>query len=190
MNKISLIFLAAPTLHDVISHTLIRTELFWLIWNKLDHEWMRGTSGQVLVFNRNDDHNRFVHRNWWCGITPLAERSQFTTHIPCILGWPKGCRRVMATVTTAFIPDVDIVISYAQVKSRPSNYLLSPVTGLKQASYGKKSFCSCGSTFSHNRPALAGYVVHDGFNWLSQHEFVEKELTYLCYNLCQSICIY
>jgi hypothetical protein len=68
MNKISLIFLAAPTLHYVISHTLIRTELFWLIWNKLDHKWMRGTSGQVLVFNKNDDHNQFLCRNRWCEI--------------------------------------------------------------------------------------------------------------------------
>jgi len=107
------------------------------------------------------------------------------THIRrCILGWANGRRRVMATVTTAFIPDVDIVISYAQVKSRLSNHPLRPITWLKQASYGEKSLCSCGSTFSHNRPALAGYVVHDGFNWLSQHEFVEKELTYLCYNVC------
>ncbi len=171
MDKISLIFLAAPTLHHVISHTLTRTELFWLIWNKLDHGWMRGTSGQVLVFKKNDDHNRFLHRNWWCGITPLVERSQVTTHIRCILGWPNGCRRVMATVTNTFIPDIDIVISYAQVKSRLS-------------SYGKKSGRSCVSTFSHHRPALAGYVVHDGSNWLSQYEFVEKELTYLCCNLC------
>jgi hypothetical protein len=79
----------------------------------------------------------------------------------------------MATVTTA---DVDIVISYAQVKSRLSNHLLCPITRLKQASYWKKS---ARSTFSHNQPALAGYVVHDGSNWLSQHEFVEKELTIL-----------
>jgi len=85
----------------------------------------------------------------------------------------------MATVTTAFIPDVDIVISYGQVKSRLSSHLLGPVTPLKHASYGKKSLHSCASTFSHSRPALAGYVVHDGSNWLSQHEFVEKELTIL-----------
>jgi hypothetical protein len=94
----------------------------------------------------------------------------------------------MTTVTKAFIPDIDIVISYAQVnaqvKSRLSNHLLRPITRLKQASYGNKSLCSCGSTFSHNRPAVARYVVPDGFNWLSEHEFVEKELTYLCYNLC------
>ncbi len=43
----------------------------------------------------------------------------------------------------------------------------------------EKSPCSCGSTFSHNRPALGGYVVHDGSNWVSQHEFVEKEVTIL-----------
>jgi len=184
MNKISLIFLAAPTLHHVISHTLTRTELFWFIWNKLDHGWMRGTSSQVLVFNKNDDHNRFLHRNRWCGITPLAERSQVTTHIRCILGWPKGCRRVMATVTNAFIPDIDIVISYAKVKSRLSSHWVCPVSGLKQASYGKKSGRSCVSTFSHHWPALAGYVVHYGSNWPSQYEFVEKELTYLCCNLC------
>jgi hypothetical protein len=26
-------------------------------------------------------HNQFLCRNWWCGITPLAERSHVTTHI-------------------------------------------------------------------------------------------------------------
>jgi len=86
----------------------------------------------------NDDHNRFLHRNWWCGITPLAERSQVTTHICCILGWRKGSRRVTATVTTAFIPDIDIVISYGQVKSHLLSHRLCPVTQLKQASYRKK----------------------------------------------------
>jgi hypothetical protein len=140
---------------------------------------MRDISGQVLVFNKNDDHNRFLHRNWWCGITPLVEKSQVTNHIRCILGWPNGRRRVMATVTTAFIPDVDIVISYGQVKSSVSSHLLCPVTRVKQATCGKKSRCSCDSTFFHNRPPLACYVVHDGSNWLSQHEFVEKELSIL-----------
>jgi hypothetical protein len=149
MNKISLIFLAAPTLHHVISHTLTRTELFWLIWNKLDHGCMRGTSGQVLVFNKNDDHNRFLHRNWWCGITPLAERSQVTTHIRCILGWPNGCRRVMATVTNAFIPDVDIVISYVQVKSCLSSHraqagqLWEKIWLLMRLNFFPSPACSC-----------------------------------------------
>jgi hypothetical protein len=69
----------------------------------------------------------------------------------------------MATVTTAFISD-DVVISYGPVKSRLSSHGLCPVTRLKQAGYGKKSCHSCGSTFSHNEPALAGYVVHDGSN--------------------------
>jgi hypothetical protein len=85
----------------------------------------------------------------------------------------------MATVTTAFIPDVDIVISYGQVKSRLLSHLLCPMTRVKQASYGKKSRRSCNSTFFHNRPPLACYIVHDGSNWVSQHEFVEKELSIL-----------
>ncbi len=49
-------------------------------------------------------HNRrFLHRNWWRGITSLAERSRVTTHICCVLGWPDGRRRVVATATEAFI---------------------------------------------------------------------------------------
>jgi len=42
-----------------------------------------------------------------------------------------------------------------------------------------KNLAAHGSTFFHNWPALASYVVHDGSNWLSQHEFIEKELTIL-----------
>jgi hypothetical protein len=113
------------------------------------------------------------------GDVALAERSQVTTHICCRLGWPDECSWVMATVTTAFIPDVDVVISYGRVKSHLLSHWLCPITQLKQTGYRKKSHHSCGSTFSHNQPALTGYVVHDGSNWLSQHEFVEKELTKL-----------
>ncbi len=134
---------------------------------------MWGTSGQVLVFNKNDDHNQCLHRNRWCGVTPLAEKSQVTNHIRCALGWPNGRRRLIATVTTACIPDVDIVISYGQVKSRLSSHLLCPITPPKQASYGKKSLRSCSSTFCHSRPALASYVVPDGSNWL--------ESTWVCW---------
>ncbi len=104
-------------------------------------------------------HNRFLRRNWWCGIIPLAERSQVTTHIRCVLGWPDGRRRVMATVTVAFIPIVDVVISYGRVKSCPSSHRLCPITQLEPAGYGKESCRSLGSTFSHNRLARAGYVV-------------------------------
>jgi hypothetical protein len=107
-------------------------------------------------------HNGFLCRNQWRGITPLVERSQVTTHIRCVLGWPDGCRRVMATATTAFILNVDVLISYGWVKFHPSCHWLCLVTQLEQAGYGKKSrHHSCGSTFFHNRPTLAGYVVHN-----------------------------
>jgi len=85
----------------------------------------------------------------------LAERSQINR---CVPGRPDGRRRVTATATTTFIPNVNVVISYRLVKSRPSSHRLCPVTWLKQAGYGKKSHHSCGSTFSRNRPARAGYV--------------------------------
>jgi hypothetical protein len=38
----------------------------------------------------------------------------------------------MRTVTTAFIPDVRVVIGYGQVKSHPSSHQLCLVTRLKQ----------------------------------------------------------
>jgi hypothetical protein len=117
-------------------------------------------SGNAHSLGHYTTHNRFLLRNWWCGITPLAERSQVTAHIRCVLGRPDGRRRVMVTVTTAFIPNVDIVINYGRVKSGLLSHRLCPVTRLEQAGYGKKSHCSCGSTFSHNQPARAGYVVH------------------------------
>jgi hypothetical protein len=82
-----------------------------------------------------------------------------TTHVHCVLGQPDGRRRVTATSTTAFIPNVDVVISYGRVKSCPSSHRLCPITQLEQAGYGKKSCRSLGSTFSHNRLARAGYVV-------------------------------
>jgi hypothetical protein len=93
----------------------------------------------------------------------------------------------MATLTTAFIPDVDVVISYGRVKSRLLSHRLCSVTWLKQTDYGKSLAAHAArlfpiilrQDFSRNRPALAGYIVHDGSNWLSQHEFVEKELAIL-----------
>jgi hypothetical protein len=87
------------------------------------------------------NHNRFLRRNWWHGITPLVERSQVTNHICYVLGWPDGCKRVMAIATMAFIPKVDVVISYRRVKSHLSSHQSCLITRLKQASYGKSSGC-------------------------------------------------
>jgi hypothetical protein len=42
--------------------------------------------------------------NWWRGITPLAERSQVTTHIRCVLGRPDGRRRIMMIATNNIHP--------------------------------------------------------------------------------------
>jgi hypothetical protein len=67
----------------------------------------------------------------------------------------------MLTVTMAFIPDVDVVISYGRMKSPPSSHWLRPITELGQASYRKKSHHSHGETFSRNWPAQASYVVHN-----------------------------
>jgi hypothetical protein len=95
-------------------------------------------------------HNQFLHRNRWCGINPLVERSQVITHIGTgVLGRPDGhWGGFMATATMAFIPNIDVVISYGQVKSHPSSHQLQ-----------KKSRRSHGSTFSHNWSALTGYIV-------------------------------
>jgi hypothetical protein len=65
----------------------------------------------------------------------------------------------MATVTTTFIPNVDVVISYGWVKSCPSSHRLCPITQLEHVGYGKKSCSSLGSTFSHNRLARASYLI-------------------------------
>ncbi len=54
--------------------------------------------------------------------------------------------KIMPTARMTFILDVDRIINCGQVKSHPSSHRLCPVT--------------CGSTFSHNRSALARYVVH------------------------------
>jgi len=71
--------------------------------------------------------NWLLCRNWWCGITPLVERSQVTIHICCVLVGLTGAGGVMARVTTAFIQDVNVVISYGWVKSCPSSHRLCPV---------------------------------------------------------------
>jgi hypothetical protein len=50
-------------------------------------------------------------------------------------------------------------------------YWLRPITWLEEASYMKKSHRSHGSTFSCNRPALAGYVV---FIYMDPSVFVQS----------------
>jgi hypothetical protein len=75
----------------------------------------------------------------------------------------------MATATTAFILNIDILISYGWVKLHPSSHRLCLVTQLEQAGYGKKSHHSRGSTFFHNRPTLAGYVVYNQALVASKH---------------------
>jgi hypothetical protein len=96
---------------------------YFLHWGSLSkfHSRFLGKCGstQVVGCMPVRTHNRFLCRNWWHGITPLVERSQVTTHIHYVLGWPDGRRRVMVTATTAFIPNIDVVISYRQVKSHP-----------------------------------------------------------------------
>jgi hypothetical protein len=44
---------------------------------------------RLLIHQRTSHsliHNRFLPRNWQPGVTPLAERSQVTTRICCVLG--------------------------------------------------------------------------------------------------------
>lgn len=108
-------------------------------------------------------HNQFLYRNWWHGVTSLAERSQVTTHIHCILGQLDKHRKVMATMTMTFIPNNDIVINYGWVKFHPLNHWLCPVTWLEQASYKKKSRHSRNSIFSHNQLTFANCVVQSSF---------------------------
>jgi hypothetical protein len=42
----------------------------------------------------------------------MGEKSQVTAHISFVLGEPAVRRRVMVTATMAFLPDVEVVISY------------------------------------------------------------------------------
>jgi hypothetical protein len=114
-------------------------------------------------------HKQFLCRYQWRGITSLVDRSQVTTHIRCVLCWPDGRRRIMATATTAFIPNVDVLISYRWLKFHPSSHRLCLVTELEQAGYRRKSCHSRNSIFSHNRPTLAGYVVHNQALVVSKH---------------------
>jgi hypothetical protein len=89
-------------------------------------------------------HNQFLPRNRRHGVAPLLERSQVTTHICCLLGPPDQAQGVMQTATTAFIPNIWVVIGYGQVKSRPSSHRLCPVTWLEQAGYQKKWWATGG----------------------------------------------
>ncbi len=67
--------------------------------------------------------------HWWRGhrLQPI---------ICCVPGRPDGWRRVMATATMTFIPNVDVIISYERVTShQSSHHRLCPVTRLEQVSY-------------------------------------------------------
>jgi hypothetical protein len=58
-----------------------------LVWEIVLH-----VVGQLDLLSLFMSHNWFHPRNWWHGITPLADRSQVTTHICfCVLGRPDGC---------------------------------------------------------------------------------------------------
>jgi hypothetical protein len=98
-------------------------EWIFLYWGSLSkfHNQFLGRCGSTQVGGCTPvrTHTRFLGRNWWRGITALAERAQVTTHIRCVLGRSDGCRKVIATATAAFIPNVDVVISYRRVKYDP-----------------------------------------------------------------------
>jgi hypothetical protein len=105
------------------TYMLLCLEWIFLHWGSQSkfHNQFLGKCGSTQVGGCTPVRtpNWFLCRNWWRGITQLVERSQVTTHICCVLGWPDGCRKVIMTATTAFIPNIDLVMSYGRVKSPP-----------------------------------------------------------------------
>jgi len=119
--------------------------------------------------------NWLLCRNWWCGITPLVERSQVTIHICCVLGWPDGRRRGYGESDNGIHPrrQRSHQLWVGEILSVKSP-VMSRNTWLEQAGYGKKSHHSRASTFSLNWPALAGYVVHNLLSmWMHDKKYLD-----------------
>jgi hypothetical protein len=118
------------------------------------------------------DHKRFVGGFQWCGITAFVQSWQVTNRIHGVLGQLDGYSMATVIATTGSNWGASVLKGYGRMKTHPSTMLLCCfvqwcllanwlylITWLEQASYEKKSNCSCGSTFSHNQPAFTGYVV-------------------------------
>lgn len=140
--------------------------LFWECWLQI--------SNSVLWFSENSSYEIItsslgVGGFWWCGVTGFVQSWQVTSRNHLVLGRPDRYSMAMVIATTGS----NWLLVYSRVMgtwnpTRPlcrsvwwhvMAHQLCLITWLEQASYEKKSHCSCGSTFSRNQPAFTGYVV-------------------------------
>jgi hypothetical protein len=84
-----------PLVKIKIKITIVKEKTPWMqVWRTTPLYPPIWASSNVYHISKYLSQNqRYFHRNWWCGITPLAERSQVTTHIHSILGQRDGCRK-------------------------------------------------------------------------------------------------
>lgn len=112
---------------------------------------------------------------WWHGVITFIQSWWVTSRILSGLGQPDGYSAITKIMTTSSNRAVGIFMGYGHVKTYPSTmsvrwhfmaHWLCLITQLEQAGYEeklrhmKKVCYSNGSTFSHNRHAWAGYIIH------------------------------